>query len=373
MRKLLSHYRSLHGVFKAMLWLVGLPTLLAAGYYAFLASDVYVSETHFTVRTHGTSSPADLLSGLIGGGSNNVPTQDIAILADYIESRDLLEALQEKLDLRTHFSNPEVDPVARLPDGATEEDFVEYFRDRISIMVDEVSGIISLKTRAFSRELAKATAEEILGLSENLINTMSLQITEDSLRFAREELKRAETRVQQATSALTRFRNLTNTVDPTEKTGAVLGIITGLESQLATARTELSELRSYLREDNAQIRGLKSRIQALEEQIAQENQRLTGEEKAKLSSLLEDYEQLVVNKQIAHEFYTSTLTSLESARIEAMRKQLYLVTFVEPKLADEALEPTAAWNTLTVFIVALLAFIIGSLLWATVKDHMGVG
>jgi len=372
MRKILSQYRGMNRTLRGMLWLVALPTLLTALYYLVIASDIFVSETHFTVRTHGASAPTDLLSGLVSGGSSNVAQQDIAILADYINSRDILDALQAKLDLRAHFSAATVDFYAALAKDATEEDFLNYFRKRVAISVDDTSGIVTLKTKAFSREVAKAMAQEVLLLSEQLINTISLQITEDSLRFAREELQIAETRLQQTTAALTRFRNLTNTVDPTEKTGAVLGIITGLESQLAAARTELSELRSYMRENNAQVAALKTRIQALQQQIVQENERLTGEEQAKLSSLLQEYEQLQLDKQLAHEFYTSTLASLESARIDALRKQLYLVNFVTPKLADDAIEPERLWNTLTVFIVTLLAFIILNLLWATVKDHMGM-
>lgn len=357
----------------AFIWVVVVPLLLAVLYYGFLASDIYVSEARFTVRSQGGSvAPAGLLTGLIGAVDSTIATQDVAIVSDYINSRDLLEHLDAKLALRAHYQDPAVDLLSRLEDDATEEEFLEYYQDKVETLNDESSGIVTLKTKAFSPSLAKTIAEEILMQSEGLVNDMSDQITEDSVQFARDELARAEDRLQKATAALTQFRNLTNTVDPTEKSGAVLGIITDLESRLAGSRTELSELRGYLQESSAQVVTLKNRINALEDQIEQENRRLTGEEKAKLSSLLQEYERLNLDKQIGHEFYTSTLASLESARVEAMRKQLYLVTFVKPALADEALEPRRAWNTLTVFILSLLVYIIGGLVFATIKDHMGI-
>ena len=344
----------------AFIWVVVVPLLLAVLYYGFLASDIYVSEARFTVRSQGGSvAPAGLLTGLIGAVDSTIATQDVAIVSDYINSRDLLEHLDAKLALRAHYQDPAVDLLSRLEDDATEEEFLEYYQDKVETLNDESSGIVTLKTKAFSPSLAKTIAEEILMQSEGLVNDMSDQITEDSVQFARDELARAEDRLQKATAALTQFRNLTNTVDPTEKSGAVLGIITDLESRLAGA-------------SSAQVVTLKNRINALENQIEQENRRLTGEEKAKVSSLLQEYERLNLDKQIGHEFYTSTLASLESARVEAMRKQLYLVTFVKPALADEALEPRRAWNTLTVFILSLLVYIIGGLVFATIKDHMGI-
>ena len=357
----------------AFVTVVVIPLLFAALYYGLFASDIYVSEARFTVRSHGGSGVSTgLLTGLIGTVDSSVAAQDVAVVSDYIRSRDLLEHLDAKLGLRRHFQGTSVDRLSRLADDATEEEFLEYYQDKIETLKDEASGIVTLKTKAFTPELAKIIAEEILVQSEGLVNDMSDQITEDSVQFARDELARAEGRLQEATVALTRFRNLTNTVDPAEKSGAVLGIITDLESRLAGARTELSEMRGYLQEGSAQVVSVKNRINALETQIEQENRRLTGEEKAKLSSLLQEYETLNLDKQIAHEFYTSTLASLENARVEAMRKQLYLVTFVKPALADEALEPRRAWNTLTVFILSLLVYIIGGLVFATIKDHMGV-
>ena len=177
--------------------------------------------------------------------------------------------------------------------------------------------------------------------------------------------------MRNAAVKLTEYRNLTKILDPTEKTGAVLGIITALESNLAEARATRGQLLSYQREDSAEIRTINARIKALEDQIEKENLRLTGKEKVELSEILETYEQLSLEKEIAHQLYSSTLASLEAARDEASRKQLYLMTFVRPSLPESAVEPSATWNTFTVLMLALLCYVLVSLILSTIKDHMG--
>ena len=357
---------------RGLLLFVILPTIVAALYYQQFATPVFVSETQFTVRSQtGGSFPSTQLSGILTGVGSSIVSQDIAIVGEYLKSRDMLDLLQVELNLRSHFADPGIDWWSRLAQECSIECFLEYYRDKIEILVDSTTGIVTLKTKAFSPEMAKAMADLILVSSESLVNTLSVQIARDSLAFAENEIENAERRFKEASSQLTRYRNATNILDPAEKTGAVMGIIAGLEASLAESRTGLNELLSYMRPGSAEIVAVQSRIRALEAQIAQENQRLTGEDRVELSAILEGYERYSLEKQIAHELYTSTLASLEAVRNEASRKQLYLVTFVRPTLADESTEPDAVWNTLTVFSLLLVSYVSAGLLFTTIRDHVG--
>ncbi len=371
--KILHQYRGLSIPYQAFLWVVVLPTLLTAIYFGIFASDIYVSESHFAVRNHGNAQAAGLLGGLLGavGGSNS--PQDTAVVIDYVQSHDILQSLEQTLKLREKFASHDVDIIARLAGDATEEDFLDYYRDKIEVLLDTTTGIVTLKTKAFDAQTAKAMGEKILAMSDTLINSLSDQMTDDGLKLSREEVTAAVGKLQQTNDALTNFQDSNNILDPAQKTGSVLGIVTGLENQLATARAELGELRGYLREDSSQIIAARNHIRALTQQIAEENNRLTGSEKSQLGTQVKEYERLMLERTLAGQFYSSALTSLEAARVDTMRKQLYLVTFVQPQLAQEALEPKRVWKTLTVFIISILVFVIGGLFWSTVKDHMGMG
>ena len=372
MKKVWNNLLVFTAVLRGFTWFVLFPTFLVAIYYTFFASPIFVSETHFTVRSQSDNAIGSAsLSGILSGMSSSIATQDVAIVGDYINSKDMLERLDAQLGLKKHYASKTLDWWARLPTDCSTECFLEYYQDKIEILADNSTGIVKLETKAFDAAMAKAMADLILQQSEALVNTLSDQITRDSIAYAEAQHKVTEERFKEAAERLTHYRNITNILDPAEKTGAVMGIITTLESRIAEARAERDQLLSYLRSDNAQVVGLSALIRALEDQVAKENQRLTGQEQVELSEILQEYERLTLEKEMAHQLYTSTLASLESARNEASRKQLYLITFVRPLLADSAVEPEGVWNTFTVFALLLLLYVLAGLMITTIKDHMG--
>src|SRR6202008_4766116 len=97
------------------LWgIVGLPTLIAGVYFFGIASDLYLSEAKFIVRSPKqvqTSSIGALIqsTGLARAGD------DTAGVEDFIMSRDVVRKLEQHDDLRAVFGRPEGDFVTRFP------------------------------------------------------------------------------------------------------------------------------------------------------------------------------------------------------------------------------------------------------------------
>ena len=355
----------------SLLLVVGLPTLLAAIYFGFIASDIYISETRYAIRSSERAPAVDFLTSVLSPSGVAASSEDTLIVRDYILSRDMLNQLQARLDLKQHYSSEDADWLARLKPNATEEDFLEYYRNRVEVLIDSVSNITLLRVRAFDPELARSIAQEIVERSEVLINKWSERITEDTLRFARNEVDTTEGIVREASTALTKFRNEFRSIDPSQETSAVLGIITGLEAQLADAKAQLIETTTYMRSDSQQAKQLRNKVAALERQIDNDRNRLAGQSGTELTRLIDGYEPLLLEQNLAAQRYASALTSLEVARAEAQRKQRYLIPFVTPELPDEPLEPERLWNIFTVFIGALLLYAIGALVWAAITDHVG--
>ena len=370
-QELKARFLKLPYMAQAFLLAVALPTVLSVLYYGLIASNLYVSEARFAVRSNEATTSGGMLSAVIGVPGTNGTAQDTAAVKDYILSVDMLNQLQTKLGIRQHYASSDYDWFSRLGMHDSQEEFLAYFQDKVEVLYEVESGIVTLKAKAFEADKAREVAAMILELSEQLVNSMSERIASDSVQFAQRELDRAEARVRQSTAAITSFRNTRNTIDPDKKTGTVLGIVAELEGKLAGTRAELSEAKSFMRDDSSHVVSLKSRITALEEQILAESRRLTGSGSKQLSGLMEDYEALVLDRTFAQERYTTALASLEAARTEASRKQRYLVTFVTPSQPDEALEPYRLWNILTTFVTAFLIYVIGTLIWSSIKDHMG--
>ena len=358
------------GLMRSFLLGVALPTLVGAVYFGLLASDVFVSETRFAIRTSDDSAASGLLATMLGPQGSGASGDDSYIVRDYILSRDMLRLLEASLSLRAHYSADGVAAFSRLGMDASDEKFLDYFRAMVDVTVD--GDITTLKVRGFDADTAQSLAQEILRNSEELVNQLSERITTDTLKFARKEVDLAELKVKAASSRVTAFRKERQSIDPGEETTAVLGIVTELESVLAAERAELVQAQTFMRADSAKVTNLKARVAALEAQVKRERLRLASESGTDLTRLIDGYQPLVLDQKLAEQRYTSALTSLEVARAEAQRKQRYLIAFVVPEVPDEAIEPDRALKILTIFVGAAFLYGIGGLIVAAVKDHAGL-
>ena len=359
-------------ILRPFLIMVGLPTALTGFYYGLAASDVFVSETRYAIRTGEQAPVTGLLANMLGPAATTRAGDDASIVRDYILARDMLDELDRRLDLRGHYAADTIDLLSRLWPDATEEEFLEYYRDKVEVKVETGTDITVLTVRAFDAGMAQRIAGEIIDLSERLVNRMSERITDDTLRFARRELEQAEALVREANRAITRFRNESRSIDPGEETAAVLSIVTALEGQLAEAKAALLETESIMRSDSVQVKTLENRVAALTQQVESERARLASEGGSDLARLMDGYAPLLLEQELAQHRYSSALASLEVARADAQRKQRYLIPFVKPALPDEAIEPERAMNTLIVFFAATLIYGIGALMLASIYDHMGL-
>lgn len=363
------------GLVRSFFLFVLVPTVFGALYFGLIASDRYVAEARYAIRSGSQAPSGGFLESMLGGAGGiggSSSREDAEVVRDYILSHDMLAELAKRIDLRAHYGAPEVDWLTRLESDASEEELLEYFRERVEVVIDPESNISTLMVEAFDPATAQDIAKHLLELSERLVNDMSERITEDTLRFARRELARTEGQVRDAISALTRFRKTSRSIDPGQETSAVLSIVTELETRLAETRTELIEARSVMRGRTPRIQSLESRVAALERQVDEERERLANSHSTDLTSLIDRYQPLILEEELAKQRYASALSSLESAQAEAQRQQRYLIAFVAPQRPDEAIEPRRGWLIATVFACAALIYAIGGLLWSAIKDHVGL-
>jgi capsular polysaccharide transport system permease protein len=76
-----------------------------------------------------------------------------------------------------------------------------------------------------------------------------------------------------------------------------------------------------------------------------------------------------VQNLLAEKQLGSAFASLEAARLEAQRQQLYLETIAKPNLADYPLFPRRMVSFATIVVTCLLAYGIAWLLIASVREH----
>lgn len=348
---------------------VGLPMLIVLVYFGLWASDMYISETRFSLRSQEGTGSTELLA-FLGQSSGGVGT-DAHVVEEYIGSYELLARLDEQLNLKVHYQNPQADFFSRLKLEPTREEFTEYFQRQVTISFDQVSGILKLQIRAFDPQTARNICQAMLAKSEDLINRLRERAIEDSLSLSRTEIDRAEKRLAHARGNLHQFRMAHNLLNPTVEAGKVEGLVAELESAAVKVRAELAETQSYMRDDSAKVTGLKARLQALEEQIVNEKLRLAGKGINTINNLAAKFEQLSIEHEFAQKELIVAMQTLETARIRAESKSRYLVAFVMPTLPDEALWPQRGYAIVVSLAGILLFFGMGSLIFAAIKEHTG--
>jgi capsular polysaccharide transport system permease protein len=358
---------------KLFIAIVLIPSLLSFIYYQFFASDIYISEAKYSLRVSAEPPSFGLIDSFMGSASGlESSNEDANIVMNFILSRDMIIKLDKHLALREHYESEDIDLLSRFNPNKSQEDFLMYYRDMVIIDTDTTSKVSTLRVRAFDPLVAQNVAQTIIELSEDLVNNLSNRIVEDSLQFARNEVVNAEAKVHLANNAMTKFRNESSSFDPGKETSGVMNIILGLERQLADARTQLFEGQSYMQDESTQIQVLKGKVLALEQQVREERKRLNSKNESDrdYTRLIDNYQPLLLDQELATKQYASALTSLELARIDAQRKQRYLLPFISPQAPDEAMEPNRLKLIITIFLTLCIIYAIGALIWSAIKDHM---
>lgn len=356
---------------KAVLTAVLLPALLSLLYFGLWASPMYIAEARFAVRGAETSGAAGGLASLLLPAGASVGA-DAHIVAEYIQSPDIMEAIDGEMGIFRHFSSREHDFISRLAADATRDERLSFWQWAVKPSFDPETGIIALSVKAYDPATAQKLAEAVLNRSEALVNAMSRRAQDDAIALAMSEVKTAEARVRKAQEAMRAFRERSGMLDPASTAGGLQGIVSQLEGEAVKVRAEIAEASTYMSKDAPALVGLRARLTAVEKQLASEKLRLAGEARPdSLTSVAGEYEDLQTESEFARQQLVSAMTSLETARVKAEAKSRYVVAFQTPVLPDESLYPRPFLFTAYVLVGALVLVGLCSLIIAAVREHAG--
>ncbi|MDH6299951.1 hypothetical protein [Polynucleobacter sphagniphilus] len=304
------------------------PTLLSVIYFGLIASNIYISESRFIVRAQGKDNSNNLaasISGTMGdsaigslasslGGLSS--SQNDALTAEnYITSRDALKQLNQSYDLTKAYSSSDVDRFNRFGgivfwDKSQEAFFQYYLKNIVSVTHDDQSGITTLSVNAFTPVLSYEINQKLNDLSENLINRLNVRARQDMLQFAQKEVDLARQKVEETNQKIYQFRN--NELKFSDKSPT-------------SANSPNNQVTLY--------------------------------------------QQLASEKNFADRNLAAALATMEQARIEAMKKILYIERIAEPNQPDMAMEPKRIRGIITVFVLGLFFWGIASMVITGVKEH----
>jgi capsular polysaccharide transport system permease protein len=345
------------------------PTFAAILYYGFIASDVYVSESQFVVRSPDKPTTSGLGVILKTAGFSNAG-DEVYSAQSYVLSRDALRAINRNNSFRNAYSGPSISLLDRfnsLGFGGSFEDLYRYYRKEVSIQHDSTSSISTLTVRAYSPEAAVKFNRELLELAEATVNRLNERGRQDLILFAQAEVDDATAKSRDAALNVARFRNVSGVVDPEKQATVQLQMISKLQDELIASRNQLLQLRAFA-PANPQIPILRTKIAGLARDIDVELNKVAGSSRS-LSAAAAQYQRLQLESQVADKQLAAAISSLEDARNEARRKQAYVERIDQPNLPDSPLEPRRLRSIFAAFVFGLIAFGIVSMLLAGIREH----
>lgn len=343
------------GVAATFFLLVVAPILATAWYLYFVAADQFASTVGFSVRNEEVASPIELFGGIADVSSSGSADSDI--LYAFIQSQEMVAALERRLALSSLYSKARKDPVFSYNPSGSIEDLLDYWQRMVRISYDNTSELIEVRALAFSPDDAQAIATGVFEESARLVDELSAIAQQDTIDFAKAEVDRAIERLKLAREAMTQFRSATQIVDPSADLQGQMGLLSTLETQLAEALINADVLRQGTLSSDPRITQAELRIEVIEARIAEERRNLGrgSDEGEDYATLLADYERLAVDREFAEQAYTAALAAYDQALAEARRKSRYLAAYIKPTLAQSSEYPKKE------MLLALTAFFLVSL------------
>lgn len=333
---------------------------LPAFYFYFLGRARYTTTTQFVVRKSILDNSEINLASFIAGG-NRGSIEDSRFLQLNLKSIDVFEKLNDKYNLISLYGKNQFDPFSGINQNAKYSKKYELFKKQIKIKLDDKSGVLELKTFAFSPKVSYDLNNYLLKIAEEFVNRTNQDIIKNQLSFAKQEGINAKKRVDQSFAALERYQEQTQIINIEPEIIASANLIAALEVELANKQIELATLkRKFIDIDDPEIIYLTDQVEELKNQIKIEREATVSPKGKELNKKLSILSKLKANLDFSNELYKTTLTSIEKSRIDSLRKQRFITILSKPFIPDKE---NYNWRHKGFFTVFSILFILTNIFY----------
>jgi capsular polysaccharide transport system permease protein len=184
---------------KFTFWTV-VPIIGLVGFVYLYAYTDSLYQSSAVIDLQNASSTSTSLSSVMGSslfGSTAGGTQSGAVVA-YIQSPDLLKVLEKQFQLRKLYSSPKHSPFWRLDADASDEDFLSFYQQMVTVTQDSTTLLITVNVLDYDAQRAQTICKAIVTQSQTFVNSMSAIMSNATLKYAKDELTTATKAVETA-------------------------------------------------------------------------------------------------------------------------------------------------------------------------------
>jgi capsular polysaccharide transport system permease protein len=351
--------------------LVTLPIAMSGIYFFGIARNRYVVRSDFVVRKADdtTSASTSGIAALLGGG-NQSSLEDARFLELYLQSPQVLQDLLTTFDFNAAYAKSGLDPFAGIEPGASRERRLLFFKNQVAVQLQEISGIITLKTIGLDPKTSLRLNEFLLQKADKFVNRLNQDINRQQLEFAAKEVDKSERRLRNASDKLTAFQDKNEVLDPAGEASSSTAAIAALEQELGKLKVqEAAKRRQFKDPKDPEIQLIADQVDELEKQINSERLRLVSPSGKDLSRITAEAERLKGELAFATELYRASLTAAETTRVDSLRKQKFMAILSSPQLPEDAAIDWRFRGFFTVSMIILVGYALVKFVLGMAESH----
>lgn len=313
------------------------PVVAAGVYLLFLAAPQYQAESRFSVEasqvssgSSGSGSPStSLLSSGSGSSNSAAGFVDGWAVQDFLNSRESMRELDQKIGLRQYFARARHDPLNSLPADANEDDLFAAYNRVVHNSYNMIEQINVLDVDGFSPRDSQAIANGLVQVVQDFVNRMNQQGIADALKVSRQNVQAAEQRDQEALSALAQWRMAHSNIDPSADATMLLAQVGQEEGELSTAEVNLEKIRAMKNPDHPMLVPAQEQVEALKDRLNETWAQMIGKGNTSASQM-KTYGELTNEQTFSDSNLLAARQSYQMAFTNALALQRYLAIIAQP-------------------------------------------
>ena len=309
---------------------------ISAIYFYGMGRNRYLTASDVVIRKSNSDSIRSLtLSSLFNSG-NSGSIEDSRYLQSHLNSPQVLKGLEREFDFQEKYKKKLPDLLAGLKNNPTKEQIYRFYKKQISVVLNEVSGIISVKTYGFDPESSFLLNKYLLNQAEIFTNELNQNIYREQYDFAKDEVEKNLKRVNKASQELADFQMKNKSIDLTNDALSSSNLIASLENKLAEKKVELATLkRKFLLSNAPEVIEVEALVDEIEKLITIERQLLVSPNGKNYNKKVILLNKLKSKLSFEENLYNSALSTVESTRVNSLQQQRFLASLSDPFLAEE--------------------------------------
>ena len=157
--------------------------------YFYVFADLFY-ELIAIVNLQNSNSMSTSLSSMMGSsllGSAGGSTESGEVMA-YIQSPEMLKILDKKFHLRSIYSSPSHSLFWRLAPNASDEDFLAYYQQMVTVSQDPTTLLITINVLDWDANRAQAINKAVLAASTDFVTMLTQTMQQATIKYAKDQL-----------------------------------------------------------------------------------------------------------------------------------------------------------------------------------------